>query len=82
MLNNPPDFKSELTTEFRLKVGDRHTYTLPEVKDWEENDESEVYIGFKEGQRDDLFPSFSTFYNNTNTLVLHPHSKKFAGRTF
>ena len=81
MANNPPDFVSKLTTEFRLKVGERHTYTLPDVKDWEENDESVIYIGFEEGQKD-LFPIFTKFYNKTNTLVLHPQSKTFAGRTF
>ena len=81
IINTPPNFISELKTEFHLKVGQKHTYTLPEVKDREENDESEVYIGFMEGERD-LFPPFCTFNNNTNVIVLEPHSKTFAGRIY
>ena len=82
MANTAPYFEeSKLVIEFRLKVGMKLTYTLPEAIDREQNDESEVYLSCEEGQIN-FFPPFLTFYNYTNVLELEPDSKTFAGHGY
>lgn len=42
--NTYPDFKTEIETSWTLSVGQEFKYKLPELKDEEGNDDSELYV--------------------------------------
>lgn len=79
--NTYPDFTEEIETTYTLTVGDVFYKKLPPVVDKEGNDDPEVRLDVMEAQ-EDKYPPFLTFENNTNTLIMRPDSKYYAGQTY
>jgi len=77
--NTYPDFIREISTSWTLSVGDVVNYKLPDLKDAEDNDDSEVYVNSMPNQE---YPPFLYYNNDTRTLTFTPHSQWYQGITY
>lgn len=77
--NTYPDFVTEIETSWTLSVNEVFNYTLPKLKDKEDNDDSVVYIRAMDNQP---YPPFLSYNNYSTILFFNPDSVWYSGYTY